>query len=69
LPDLLLGRYRESGVEVIHLYTGRMLCALPLSPDPLHADLDRDGALDELFLHSTHGERSVGAAATNLLQS
>mmetsp|Transcript_49500 Transcript_49500/g.116685 ORF Transcript_49500/g.116685 Transcript_49500/m.116685 type:complete len:769 (-) Transcript_49500:226-2532(-) len=45
--------HRLDGVEVLHLHTGRPLCELPLAKDALHADLNRDGAVD-------HAEAIIG---------
>ncbi|KAJ9531769.1 hypothetical protein QJQ45_021914 [Haematococcus lacustris] len=40
--------YLEEGVEVVHLYSGRSICALHLQPGQLHADLNGDGVLDHV---------------------
>ncbi|KAJ9504613.1 hypothetical protein QJQ45_030487, partial [Haematococcus lacustris] len=43
--------YLEEGVEVVHLYSGRSICALHLQPGQLHADLNGDGVLDHVQVY------------------
>src|SRR5690554_3259399 len=45
-----------SVIEVIHLFTGRTLCAVPLSPGA-SADLNGDGILD--FLNILKGDSII----------
>lgn len=40
--------HTHEGIEVIHLYSGRTLCRMRLSPDALHADLNGDGVPDHI---------------------
>ncbi|KDD76882.1 hypothetical protein H632_c78p0, partial [Helicosporidium sp. ATCC 50920] len=44
----VLVAHLESGVEILHLYTGRPLCRLPLPAHRLHSDLDGDGVVESL---------------------
>uniref|UniRef100_A0A7S0I2L2 FG-GAP repeat-containing protein n=1 Tax=Hanusia phi TaxID=3032 RepID=A0A7S0I2L2_9CRYP len=40
--------HRKDGIEVLHLHTGRPLCELPLPANMMHADINKDGAIDRL---------------------
>jgi hypothetical protein len=51
VPNVVIS-HTESGLEVIHLYTGRTLCRLALLPDSLYDDLNADGLIDTVKLTS-----------------
>lgn len=38
------------GLEVLHLFTGRPVCALTLPAPGLHADVNGDGVLDHVYV-------------------
>eukprot|EP00479_Gromia_sphaerica_P001806 TRINITY_DN1209_c0_g1_i1.p1 TRINITY_DN1209_c0_g1~~TRINITY_DN1209_c0_g1_i1.p1 ORF type:complete len:248 (+),score=42.88 TRINITY_DN1209_c0_g1_i1:196-939(+) len=38
----------QSGIEVIHLYSGRQVCRLTLARNVLHTDMNGDGVIDHL---------------------
>ena len=38
------------GLEVLHLFTGRAVCALTLPAPGLHADVNGDGVLDHVYV-------------------
>ncbi len=40
------------GLEALHLYTGRPLCALTLPAPGLHADVNGDGVLDHVYVRA-----------------
>jgi len=54
-PDVIVA-HLSRGIEVIHLYTGRTLCQLPLGSGT-HADLNMDGVIDHVIPVT---ERAVG---------
>lgn len=43
------------GLEALHLYTGRPLCALTLPSPGLHADVNGDGVLDHVYVRAALG--------------
>ena len=63
-PNVLVV-HRQNGIEVLHLYTGRTLCRLPLASREAHApqahgDINGDGALDRIVAHSGVGSGMGG---------
>jgi hypothetical protein len=47
LPNVLVA-HLEDGIEAVHLYSGRTVCALHLASPGLHVDLDGDGVPDHV---------------------
>lgn len=58
-PNVIVAHIRE-GIEVVHLYTGRVLCRIALQPGLLHADLNGDGVVDHIVTRG--GNPGVGVA-------
>lgn len=54
-PNVVVA-HTKSGIEVIHLYTGRTLCSLALPPQSLYADLNGDGMLDSVRVTSLESQ-------------
>jgi hypothetical protein len=48
LPANALVADLGEGLEAVHLYSGRPLCALALAAPGLHADVNGDGVLDHV---------------------
>lgn len=48
----------ESGMEVVHLFSGRTICKLHLAPGALHVDINGDGVMDHVQVY--HGATSAG---------
>jgi hypothetical protein len=58
-PNVVVAHTKE-GLEAIHLYSGRTVCRLSLTPDALHVDLNGDGVPDHV--------RAVGGTPYNLAE-
>lgn len=60
-PDVLIAR-RRSGLEAVHLHSGRAVCRVALPAPGLHADVDADGVPDRLVVRGRRpGELVFGA--------
>lgn len=46
-PNVIVVK-NNRGIEVLHLYSGRPLCALELAPENLYADINSDGVIDKV---------------------
>jgi hypothetical protein len=44
--------YLEEGIEVIHMFSGRTLCKLHLPAHQVHADVNGDGVVDHIQVHT-----------------
>ncbi len=52
LPANALVADLGEGLEAVHLYSGRPLCALALAAPGLHADVNGDGVLDHVHVRA-----------------
>ena len=60
------------GLEVLHLFTGRPVCALTLPAPGLHADVNGDGVLDHVYVRPpalAPAGRSKGARVYKYLET
>jgi hypothetical protein len=46
-------------IQVLHLYSGRSLLLLPLSPEVYYSDSNQDGLWEEIRLDVRHAEDSI----------
>jgi len=52
-PNVVVSHHAD-GVDVLHLYSGRRICAMDLASPGLHVDLDGDGVVDHVEAHGWH---------------
>eukprot|EP00004_Rigifila_ramosa_P012514 TRINITY_DN2707_c0_g1_i4.p1 TRINITY_DN2707_c0_g1~~TRINITY_DN2707_c0_g1_i4.p1 ORF type:complete len:390 (-),score=93.38 TRINITY_DN2707_c0_g1_i4:19-1188(-) len=70
-PNVLVAKI-ETGVEVVHLYSGRTLCQIPL-PAGVYGDVNGDGVIDQLEISRRkkedegHLTRGLGASFAQIL--
>jgi len=59
-PPNVIVAHRADGLDVVHLFSGRLLCQVRLMQGT-HADVNRDGAIDHLYSLAGHdlASRSV----------
>eukprot|EP01028_Stygiella_incarcerata_P010073 TRINITY_DN50740_c0_g1_i1.p1 TRINITY_DN50740_c0_g1~~TRINITY_DN50740_c0_g1_i1.p1 ORF type:complete len:703 (+),score=164.57 TRINITY_DN50740_c0_g1_i1:133-2241(+) len=59
--------HKSNGIEVLHLYTGRTLCDLPLREMDLIWDVNRDNVIERIFVTETVSEsrQIAGEGADN----
>ena len=58
-PNVLVS-HTEDAMEVIHLYTGRPVCRIPLDRNVLHVDVNGDGVVDHV--HALGGTPKIRTA-------
>jgi len=49
-PNVVVSHHAD-GVDVLHLYSGKQICAIDLPNPGLHVDLDGDGVIDHVEAH------------------
>jgi hypothetical protein len=62
VPNVVVAHQKE-GIEAIHLPTGRTLCKLSLLEGGLHADINGDGVLDHVQVHTSNTTPAFGSLA------
>lgn len=59
-PNVLVA-HQEEGVEVVHLFGGRTVCKMLLTPLDAHADVNGDGVLEHVSARGGGGARLTAA--------
>ncbi|KAL0483699.1 1 TM domain-containing transmembrane protein [Acrasis kona] len=66
LPPNVLACHTSTGLEIIHLYTGRMITEItPLLHDVIYSDINHDGVLDSISASSCTARIQSGTEATS----